>query len=121
MSNSVPNLFRFKFYLSLIKIIIQMKNTAYYTSIYGNLETTIQKALDNLKWKYEKNESEFKVNFTINLYTWGSIMKVEMANDKQCNIEIKPKVPTTVTDWGFGVNKIDELVKEIQRLEEGTE
>ncbi|MDN4015101.1 MULTISPECIES: hypothetical protein [Chryseobacterium] len=94
-----------------------MKNFEYYTSPKSNIKEIIPIALEKLNWNYDRNESHYTVKFPINLYTWGSIMDIKIINDSQFNVEVHPKLPTQIFDWGDGKRKIDKLMSTIKEIQ----
>lgn len=93
-----------------------MKNSLYHTNAKSNVKEIIPIALKKLNWKYDKNESDYIIKFPMNLYTWGSVMNIKIVNDSQFNIEVHPKLPTQVIDWGDGERKISKFMSAIQEI-----
>lgn len=93
-----------------------MKNFLYHTNPKANVKEIIPIALEKLNWNYNKNESNYSINFPINIFTWGSVMNIKIVNDSQFNIEVHPKLPTQIIDWGDGKRKIDKFMRTIQEI-----
>ncbi|WP_312903164.1 hypothetical protein [Chryseobacterium taichungense] len=94
-----------------------MKNFLYHTSHKSNIKEIIPIALEKLNWKYVKKDSNYTINFPINLFTWGSVMNINIVNDNQFNIEIHPKLFTQIVDWGDNKRKINKFMLVIQEID----
>jgi len=94
-----------------------MKNYLYHTSLKSNVRENIPIALEKLNWKYNEKDSKYTIKFPINFFTWGSVMNIKIVDDSQFNVEIHPKLPTQIIDWGDGKRKINEFMLAIQEIE----